>query len=463
MNDKVYRIHLPNFREFFVLILTYLFVYLKFPFLTLGLVTVTSYVIFLNKNTEKALLYFFILSFTLPHGFILRTLGFNIGNYINEYFVAGIPLYFAFLNYFRDLSLKHITKEQKFVFVCFIILFVNSTFLPGLFKLIGIGGYRVRLVQVFNYLNAFLLFFLFTKIRLSIDFIRRLKNMFIYLGVFLSFLGILQYLFKISLVPLYTDEYFSYSRLFLLNSVNSNACIPFLLVPLSFIMVTIFYNRTYSFRNFFILLILLVAIYLTHTRIAYIATLAMSLYVINKLYRSRIINYAIILVFSCFIYVIGSVIYTGNVEMRSTGSSMTRFYLWGLGLTAIYESPLRGYGLGNQAEAMFQNESEFNFLDGNKFNSVDTFSKQSVHQYFLDGMLSFGVLYAVPFFLMFINFFRKLNIVINRRDLKSSFYFSIKLSIVGLLVFSLINVMQQHYFFLGLYGLMNKENLNLAN
>ena len=44
--------------------------------------------------------------------------------------------------------------------------------------------------------------------------------------------------------------------------------------------------------------------------------------------------------------------------------------------------------------------------------------------------------------------------MINKKNSKSSFYFSIKLSVIGLFIFCLINVMQQHYLFLGFYGLL---------
>ena len=126
-------------------------------------------------------------------------------------------------------------------------------------------------------------------------------------------------------------------------------------------------------------------------------------------------------------------------NMMSTGSSTTRVYLWSLALTAIYENPLNGYGLGNQSNAMFKNETIFNFFDINEVNSVDTFNKQSVHQYFLDGLLSFGIFYSIPFSILFINFFKKINLLINKNNSRSSFYFSVKLSFIGLFIFCLIN------------------------
>jgi len=186
----------------------------------------------------------------------------------------------------------------------------------------------------------------------------------------------------------------------------------------------------------------------------------MAFFIINKLYRSRILNVTIILVFSFFIFIMASVFLKSNSKMTSTGSSTTRVYLWSLGLTAIYENPLNGYGLGNQSNAMFKNENIFNFLDINKTNSIDTFNKQSVHQYFLDGLLSFGIFYSIPFFLLFINFFKKINLLIYKNNSRSSFYFSVKLSVVGLFIFCLINVMAQHFFFLGFFGFLNKNNLN---
>ena len=163
---------------------------------------------------------------------------------------------------------------------------------------------------------------------------------------------------------------------------------------------------------------------------------------------------------SVLIFLLSSVILKSNARFASMGSSTTRVYLWSLGVTAISANPFVGYGLGNQTDAMFKNESAFNFLDINEYNSVDTFHKQSVHQYLLDGMLSFGIFYTIPFCLLFMDFFKKINLLINKLNSKSSFYFAVKLSVVGLFIFCLVNVMQQHYFFLGFYGLLNKRNLN---
>jgi len=460
MKNNSYKIYLPSYREFLLLILTYLFIFLKFPFLTITLVILSSFIIYLNNDTEKSILYFFILSFTLPYGFINSSLGFEIGNYINEYVIAGIPLYFILFNHFRSFSLNNFTKTQKIVFLSLFIIFLSSSFLPGILKLTGVGGYRVRVIQIFNYLNAFILFYIFTRVNLSTSFRYRFKNLIIYLGVFLSLFGLIQWGFKISLVPFYNDEFFNYERLFLLNSVNPNACIPFLIVPLGFVLSSIFYDKLYSLKNLFFIIIILLAIFLTYTRISYISIFIIFLVIINKLYRSKILKFIFILFF-VFISIIASTqIFNSNSNFVSTGSSSTRVYLWSLGLTALYESPFNGYGLGNQSNAIFENETIFNFLEINDTNSVDTFTKQSVHQYFIDGLLSFGIFYSIPFFLLFTNFFNKINFLINKNNSRSSFYFSVKLSVIGLFIFCLINVMSQHYLFLGFFGLLNKKNLN---
>ena len=366
-------------------------IYFNFPFLTIILIILSSYILFINNDTEKSILYFFILSFTLPYGFINASIGFELGNYVNEYVISGIPLYFISLNHIRSFTLSNFTKVQKIVFVSFIIIFLYSTFLPGLFKLLGIGGYRVRVIYVFNYINAFILFYLFTRLSLSSSFIIRFKSLIIYLGVFLSFIGLVQWGFKISLVPNYVDEFFNYKRLFLLNSVNSNACIPFLLLPLSFNLSSIFLEKLYSFKNFFILTVLLSSIFLTYTRISYVAIFMMFFFILNKLYISKFFKLTVLISFTFITIIISSIIINSNSKFLSTGSSTTRVYLWTLALTAIYENPLTGYGLGNQADAIFENETIFKFLDINDTNSVKTFNKQSVHQYFLDGMLSFGI------------------------------------------------------------------------
>ena len=90
-----------------------------------------------------------------------------------------------------------------------------------------------------NFVNSLILFYCFTKVKLNKDYIKTFYFVIVNLGFIFSLVAIIQYFFKVSLVPNFTDDVFNYSRLFLFNSVNSNACIPFLLFPFSLVMVKI--------------------------------------------------------------------------------------------------------------------------------------------------------------------------------------------------------------------------------
>ena len=143
-------------------------------------------------------------------------------------------------------------------------------------------------------------------------------------------------------------------------------------------------------------------------------------------------------------------------RLKTTGTFTTRVYLWGLALTAIQDSPILGHGIGNQTNAMFSKENEFLFVDINKANSVYSFQQQSVHQYLLDGILSQGILFIIPFILTFISILR-FKISDFSYDIHlHSFFLSIKIFSIAFFIFLLINVSQQHYLYFSLLGFFKK-------
>ena len=132
--------------------------------------------------------------------------------------------------------------------------------------------------------------------------------------------------------------------------------------------------------------------------------------------------------------------------------------MWSLGLTAIQDSPILGYGIGNQTEAMFNKETEFFFAEINETNSVQTFQQQTVHQYLLDGILAHGIFFIIPYILTFICIMRfKINDLHNEIYF-SSFFSSIKVFILSFFIFMTINVSQQHYLYFSLLGFFKKRN-----
>tara|TARA_B100000886_G_C20417222_1_gene489785 strand:- start:65 stop:1411 length:1347 start_codon:yes stop_codon:yes gene_type:complete len=447
------RIYFPYLKEFVFLILSYFFIYINIPFITIFYILIISFLIYFNNDLKKSILFFIILSYSLPYNFISFSGFVTVGNYINEYLVAGLPLYFILPRYF-SFSLKKLNFLHKIILFTIITLFLISSFIPGFLNFLSLGGYSVRLIFVFNFLNAIILFYLISMLKVDLRFIKSLSYIIINLGVLLSILGIIQYLGKFSIVPNFEDEFFNYSRLFLFNNINSNSCTIFLLTSLSFLSTKFFLNDEYSFINIIKILILMLAIYLTFTRLAYIIIFIIFVCLFYIRFKSKINFLFFVVIITIPIVFIGYKLFMSYDSFQSVGSSYTRLYLWALGITSFLENPLIGYGLGNQVESMFINESIFN-LDLFESNSVETFFKQTVHQYLIDGLLAFGIFFIVPYFLIFYRvFFFKEYIYTNNFMI---FFVSLKLTILCFYLYGLINVIQQHFILFGFFGFYNKK------
>ena len=119
-----------------MLFFTYVFIFFKLPFLTVLLVILHSYILAYNKNIEKVIFYFLILSFFPPYGFISLSNYSTLGNYINEGMLFQVYLYIFYLvNQINSISFKSFSKSQKnsFFFInnfnYFIYKFCNFTLL----------------------------------------------------------------------------------------------------------------------------------------------------------------------------------------------------------------------------------------------------------------------------------------------------------------------------------------------
>lgn len=456
VNKKLYTIYFPFLYEILSLFFTYLFIYVKIPFLTILIIILQSFIYSVNKNIERITIYFIILSFSLPYGFISLSNFSSLGNYINEYVIAGIPLYFYIIFQIRIISFKDFTKTHKIIFFSLLILIMISTGIPGLSKMIGIGGYRVRLAFFMNFVNSLILFYCFTKVKLNKDYIKTFYFVIVNLGFIFSLVAIIQYFFKVSLVPNFTDDVFNYSRLFLFNSVNSNACIPFLLFPFSLVMVKIS-KFSFLWTDLIKLITFLAAIFLTQTRVAYLSVLVI-IFII--LFKNKSLLKSIIYSSFIFLIVFSSILFVKfDDRLSNTGTITTRFYLWGLALTAIQDAPIIGYGIGNQTKNMFKKETDFLFFQINESNSVDTFQKQSVHQYLLDGILSHGIFFLIPFTITFITMLRFKIDNLGFDIYSQSFYMSLRVFFISFCLFLLINVSQQHYLYFSLIGFIKKRQI----
>ena len=439
-----------------VLLFTIIPLYYRNPFILIAFIVVYSLIIAYNNDLHRATYFFIILSLLLPYSFVSFS-GYDFGKYFNEYFFAGIPLYLFLPKYLLTTS-SLMSNTHKFVIAFLFLLFTITNIIPGLLSALGLGGGNVRLILIFNYLNALLLMLYLSKIEINKKFIFEFSHLMISLGTILSVIGIFQYVSNVSVVPNYKPQSYDLSRLFVLSSINSVACFPALIVPYSFAISKVSFQKRSSF-TIVSLLIIGIAIFLTWSRLAWVILFFVSAYTlfIKKKYALTIFLSVILIpiLFSLFSYGIEERNQADRV--KSFGSLYTRFYLWELGITAIFEKPWFGYGFGNQVNAMFAQESSYPlFTTGDMF-SVTTFQQQSVHQYFIDNMLAQGILFAPVMIFILVRIIKySLNYSRGPNKLYNGFYFAILCATSALIIFWIQNVGIQTFYIFGFFGLVRK-------
>ena len=414
----------------------------------------------MNSDLPKAIIFYLILSFLIPLDFLTLSTGSGIGLILNEYFFAGIPLYFTLPGILLNKKYRsNYTKSQKIIFYSTIILLTLTNIIPGILNLIGFGGYRIRLIFLFNFLNALIVFYYLSIITINGKFIKLVSNYLIVLGFITSILGLFQYFFNISIIP--NVENADFSRLNLINMNNAVDSCPYLLVPFIIALSKLVYSKKLSYKLLFVNFIIFSAILFTFSRWALFTFFIIILLTVWK-NRRRVVKK--IFIFTFLLALISPVLITigqnalqskeQNERLTSAGNLYVRVYLWGLAATAIYDNPF-GYGFGNSTEAMFNKESDFFFLEENSFNSVDTFSQQSVHQFFLDYMMSLGAFFGIILLFLFRTLFKESIKVIKIAPVEVKyFYISIKLITIALFIFYLQNVGSQMFYlflFLGFF------------
>jgi hypothetical protein len=454
------KIYLPYRRLFFGTIISIIPLYFDFPYLLIGFILINSILIGANKNICKALIFYLILTFLIPLDFLTLSTKSEVGLIINEYFFAGIPLYFCLPFILRSKKYRSdYIRSQKFILYPTIILLFLTNIIPGLLSLIGLGGYSIRLIFVFNFVNALIVFYFMSRLPIKAKLIKDFSSCLITLGFVISLLGICQYFFHVSIIP--NIEYVDFSRLSILNMNNAVDSFPYLLVPFIIAFARLIYSKAFSYKLLFANLIMFAAMVLTFSRWGLFVVMTL---IIITLWDNRKkfmkIAFVTLISLSCLSPILISIGQNAldskeqGERLSSAGNLYVRVYLWGLAATAIYDNPY-GYGFGNSTEAMFSKESEFFLLKENSFNSVDTFQRQSVHQFFLDYMMSLGALFGLILLLLFGTLLRE-SIAVTKiapGEIRY-FYIAIKLITIALFIFYIQNIGPQIFYlflFLGFF------------
>ena len=457
------KIHIPSINLFVGVICSLIPVYLGIPYLLILFIFIFSLLIGMNSDLPQAIIFYLILSYLIPFDFLTLSTGSGVGLVFNEYFFAGIPLYFTLPGVIlRKNHKRGYTRSQKIIFYSTITLLVISNIIPGILSLIGIGGYRIRLIFLFNFLNALILFYLLSRVQIDSRLIKNVANCVIYLGVIASVFGIFQYVLKVPIIPNIGNT--DFSRLNLLNMNNAVDSCPYLLVPFIMALSKLVHSKNWSNKLLVATIIIFAAILLTFSRWGLFTVSIVILLTIWKNRRwfvKRI--FVVALLSSIFVPIVIAVGQDAiqskeqNERLTSAGNLYVRVYLWGLAATAINDNPW-GYGFGNSTDAMFSKESEFQLLEENAYNSVDTFQEQSVHQFFLDYMMSLGALFGIILLFFFVTLYRESVKVSKIVPVEFSyFYIAIKLSTIALFIFYLQNVGSQMFYLFLFLGFFTKN------
>jgi len=415
----------------------------------------------MRRDTKQVIVYFIMLSFLLPYDFVSNSLNNIIGTIFNEYFFAGFPLYvFLPFSFKYKRSRGGLDKLQRLVLIFTITILFFTNILPGLSKLIGLGGYNIRLAYLFNFINGIIISYYFMIIKPEISFIKKILKYIIFFGFILSITGIIQYFLKISIIPNFNPD--SFDRLFIFIFISPVDCLPFLLVPFVFSCVFLLKNEKFDLKLFIAFITIWIAILLTWSRWGVAISFIVFLFIILTLVKNKA-NFILIAITIGVLIILLLNNLNSQISSRGQGDRLNsnsnlivRVYLWGLGLSAIYESPIWGYGFGDHSDEMFIGEAKFFFLDEtSKFNMTNV-NHQSVHQFLIDYCLSLGVLFLIPLFIML---FSTLKYTIRSHSKKKYLFYEVELSIfyatLAIIIFGMQNQIGPFYFFFIFFSIVN--------
>jgi len=392
---------------------------------------------------------FFILLYLLPYSLTEVVLGHNWGSYLDNNFLAGIPLYITLPLYFNRSSL--LNKKLRIILTIFLIAFLVSTIIPGFLSFLGLGGYNVRFAWTLNYFNSFLAaVFAYSVFNSSIN-IDRFTNLIIFLGFFSAICGLLQYIFG----PIFVnpDDVLE-NRLIIIPRTNAIALFPYFIVPFAFALnqMNSCDRRKKVFARITVFTLLLSSI-LTWSRWGIFVLLIMALIhiIISKkslklIISLSVVTFAILLIIQWIYY--STIIPVDQAKRISDITSLlTRITLWGMGLSLLSDVWLFGIGIGNTAKILFSYNPHEMLSDFYQI-GFDAKTVQSIHHFFLDWFINqgiFAMLGLVGLYYYIIKHYRFIEKFFIDEIIRG-FSRSIFLGLLGLSLFWMQNSGDQYYY-----------------
>ena len=392
---------------------------------------------------------FFGLLYLLPYSLNQIVLGYNWGSYLDNNFLAGVPLYVTLPLYFNKRS--PLNKKLRIILALFLVAFLVSTVVPGFLSLVGLGGYKVRFSLTLTYFNSFLVGVLAYTVFTSEKNIARFTDLIMLLGIIVAVGGFLQLIFG----PFfYSPVGLPPNRLITIPRTNAVALYPLFIVPFAFALnqLSSRYFRKKALAHLTVS-ILFVASILTWSRWGNFVLLIMilSYLIITKKSRKFFVILAIVTIAVSYIIsedLFLQIVPGQQVERFSTMTNLyTRITLWGMGLSLLIDVWLFGIGVGNTVKLLFTYSPHPIMSDYYQV-GFDFSIMQSVHQFFLDWFINQGItamLGLAGLYYYIIKHFRYLEKYFNN-DVIRRFSRSIFLALLGLSLYWMQNSGDGYYF-----------------
>lgn len=393
---------------------------------------------------------YFVLMYLMPYSLTQVVLGYNWGAYLDNNFLAGIPLYVTLPLYFNKSS--PLNKKLRIILIILFLAFFISTILPGFLSFFRLGGYNVRFSWTLNYFNGFLASILAYNVFSSTVNINRFTNLIIFLGFFSAINGLFQYVYG----PIFANaEDVLHNRLIIIPRTNAIALFPYFIVPFAFSINQI--NSINFYKKFFArvtVILLLISSIFTWSRwgIFVLLVIALLYNIISKKSFRLIISLSILIL---FIGLIVQFIYSSNIiptdqetRISDATSLFTRVTLWGMGLSLLSDVWIFGVGIGNTAKLLFLYEPHSvlsNFYQiGFDFKTI-----QSIHHFFLDWFINQGITAMIGLTSLYYFIFKNFRFFEKNLYDKTVIKFSrsIFLGLIGLSLFWMQNSGDQYYYF----------------
>jgi O-antigen ligase len=419
-----------------------------------------------NKNFNPVNI-FFILLFILPYSLNRTILNMNIGNYLDNSFIASFPLYFYLFSKYKSIFSNR--KLSRVMYYAVIVL-VTSNLIPGLLSLIGYG-HAVRFTEFLNYFNSILVGLIaYSTFKDAISF-QKFSILIVRLGLIVSIGGLVQYIIGFRIFS--DGSFYQFARLTIIPYPDPVDLFPFFIVPLSFAISEYNYRRT-SFSLITILSISLAGL-LTWSRGGIITIIIVIILGIIMHWRKNgikiiVLFASILLMLSLTQDYIGKNMNFHYDRLYNSSNLAARVMLWDKTIKAIADSPILGVGLGRGPEIV--NSAAYSEgLASQYFYDYDITSgsknTQTLHSFFLNWILSMGIT-IIP--LIMIIYWKTISIFWNqykysRNMSMKAFASSAMISIIGLTFFYLQNTSTSYYylfFFLGTAYSMAEGNAKLS-